>query len=200
MTSPCSKSTSIFGFGFEPDSRAPSFKGPVALPVVDTDGRFSFDLAVTRGTPVLLDPTVATGYDYRIGEGDPLFASVTLPDLGAFGYALYPWDGVQWVFDTELAASTTFDFDGPGVDRFRIAGIPPGELLDPTDPTAFVTRVTFASDGRFTGTMTPPVASAQVPEPAVAALFGIGLVGWIAGGGRAFRLRRRPSAASRTAR
>ena len=179
-------------FSFSPSSRAPSFPGPVSLPVVDSNGRFSFNLAVVRGSPVLLDPAVATGYDYQVGAGDPLFASVELPDLGSFDYQLYLWNGSQWVFDTDLASLTPFDFAGNGVDRFRIAGIPLGELLDPGDPTAFETRVTFASDGRFTGTMTALVS--QAPEPATIALFAVGLLGSLSA------RRRRPAAASRSGR
>ncbi len=44
--------------------------------------------------------------------------------------------------------------------------IDPG--LDPTDATAFVTTLTFKSDGRFTGSQTPilaDVSSVPGPEP-----------------------------------
>jgi hypothetical protein len=61
-----------------------------------------------------------------------------------------------------------------GVDRFRILGIEMSAGLDPGNVTAFITGLTFVSEGSFTGTMTP--LTAQVPEPSVLALLGLGLI------------------------
>ena len=55
---------------------------------------------------------------------------------------------------TGLAAGTEYFFAGTGVARFRIDGIETAAGLNPSDPTAFVTTLTFAGSGRFTGTMT----------------------------------------------
>ena len=144
-------------FSFSPSATPTVFAAPVNLPRVDASGTFTFDLDVTGGTPVLLDPAVAVGYDFAIGAGNPRFASVKLPDLGDFDYTLYLWDGAQWVATAVLPPQAKFDFPAPGVERFRVLGIDPALALDPANVSAFVTEVTFASSGVFNGTMTPVV-------------------------------------------
>ncbi|MDB5848583.1 MAG: hypothetical protein JWP29_2335 [Rhodoferax sp.] len=148
----------------------------VVLPSVGPDGIFKFDVKVAQGQTIALDPVVAIGYDYQIGAGDPLFASVSLPSIGDGLYDLYLFDGLNYVFKQVLQAGQQFFFGGTGVDRFRIMGIEAGAGLDPADATAFITNVTFAGDGRFTGTMTPiTLAVADVPEPGALALMFAGL-------------------------
>ena len=156
----------------------------VFLPSVGPDGRFKFDVAVQLGQSIAIDPEVAVGYDYAIGEGDPLFRSVKLPSFGDGLYGLSLWDGTAYSFQTSLAAGTEYFFAGTGVARFRIDGIETAAGLNPSDPTAFVTTLTFAGSGRFTGTMTP-ITVTVVPEPASLALWAAGLL--FVGG----RLRRR---------
>ena len=87
------------------------------------------------------------------------------------------WNGSAWVFDTTLAGGQLFNFAGSGVDRFEVLGINPG--VDPNNPVAFVTALTFEGAGNFTGTMTPVTA---VPEPATWAmmLFGFAGIGFMA--------------------
>ncbi|MBD2623755.1 hypothetical protein B1L04_28855 [Microcystis aeruginosa KW] len=50
-----------------------------------------------------------------------------------------------------LVAGTTFDLlsvnAGLGFSNFRVSGIDPAEMLDPTNPTAFVTGITFTAPG-----------------------------------------------------
>lgn len=162
-------------FNFQPQANAVQFSAPVNLPVEVNPGRFTFDMDVEEGVPYLIDPIIAIGYDFAIGAGNPLFASILFPDLGNFLYEIYLWNGFDWVFDDFVAALTRFDFDGGGVDRFRVLGIDPSLGLDPNDPTAFVTEVTFAGTGRFTGSMT--AITAQLPEPSSVLLVGLGILG-----------------------
>jgi len=147
----------------------------VFLPSVGPNGEFKFDIKVEAGEKIPLDPIVAVGYDYQIGAGDPLFASVELPDIGDGLFDLYLFIGGEWLFEKELATGEEFFFAGAGVDRFRILGIEPDAGVSPSDPTAFITNVTFAGDGRFTGTMTAITAS--VPEPVTLTMIALGLIG-----------------------
>lgn len=77
-----------------------------------------------------------------------------------------------------------FSFDGR-VDRFRILGIE-SLGLDPADPVALATGLTFTGEGPFTVTMTPITESA--PEPGTLALISIALAG-VGLGGKARRER-----------
>lgn len=128
------------------------------------------------------DPLVAIGYDYQIGDQDPFFHSFILPEIGDDLFALHLWNGTEYAYEEDVMASEEY-FLGDDVDRFRILGIEAGAALDPLDPTAFVTGLSFDKDGQFTGTMKPIVAN--VPLPAGILLLGGAL------GGLAFSRRRR---------
>lgn len=145
----------------------------VFLPSVGPNGVFKFDVKVEDGKPILIDPLVAIGYDYQIGDGNPNFASVTLPDIGDGFFDLYLWDGNDWAFSMILEQGIQHTFGSDGVDRFRILGIETSAGIDPSDTTAFITELSFTGDGRFTGTMTP--ITAEVPEPSTLALLGLSL-------------------------
>jgi hypothetical protein len=161
----------------------------VYLPSAGTDGRFKFDVAVLQGQSIAIDPELAVGYDYAIGSGDPQFRSVKLPDVGDGHYDLWLWNGDSFSLQSDLDAGTEYFFDGLGVDRFRITGIETTAGLNPSDPTAFVTTLSFAGNGRFTGTMTALTVTV-VPEPSRVALT-------LAGGLLlALRLRRWPARGS----
>jgi hypothetical protein len=132
---------------------------PVFLPTLDESGVYLFDFDVTKAVPVVLDPLVAIGYEYAIGEGDPRFATVELPLVGdgVFDLVLFDSTGAE-LPAIQLPADVPFDFtlvDPLGVDRFVVLGIEESALLDPGDTTAFMTTVSFMGDGRFTGSMTP---------------------------------------------
>ena len=139
---------------------APNTPPNVFLPTVSTGPNqipvYSFHVTVVEGQTIFIDPVVAIGYDYAIGTGDPNFASVTLPTgIGDNSFDLYLFDGTNWVFKSHITGGNTYTFDPGGVDRFRILGIEPSAGLDPQNPTAFITGLTFVSSGEFTGTMTP---------------------------------------------
>jgi hypothetical protein len=111
---------------------------------------------------------------------------------------LWRLDGADWVLvKSHLATGETFDFvsDGGiagGVSAFEVRGIETSAAVSPFDVTAFVTGLTFVSEGRFTGTMQAIATEvASVPEPGTLAL-------WLAGLGMAGALaRRRACAAAR---
>lgn len=138
-----------------------------------------------NGVPLYFDPDVATGFDYSLDEGDPLFASVTVPEPLPNGDASFTLlVGEQSV---PLAAGEQVDLtliDPLGVEAFSIYGIDPGEALDPEDAT-FVTGITFMEERAATVTMT-----AVVPEPGAAAL-GAAVLGVLATLSRRSRIGRR---------
>jgi len=148
---------------------------------------FEFDVGVEAGTLVFTGPEIAIGYDYAIGAGDPGFRSVLLPQAGDDPFDLFLFDPAGNPFDTgsDLLAGVELDFlagiagfsiDAAGLERFGTRGIEASAMLDAQDPTAFVTGLTFVDDGRFTGTMTPVVASA-LPETGTLVLLASGLLG-----------------------
>jgi len=178
-------------FDFHPNAVS-QFSGPVQVPVssVNSVGQtvYSFNIDVSHGQSVNLDPAVALGYIFAVGDGNPNFASVKLPDLGmSHPYGLYLWNGSSYQFAQDLIANTLFTFAQGGVSRFEILGIDPNLGLDPNNSTAFVTQVTFTANGPFTGTMT---AITAVPEPSTWAMLilGFGGLGFIS-----YRRRSKPS-------
>jgi len=148
---------------------------PVYLPSVDEEGVFHFNIDVVNGEVVFIDPVVAIGYDYAVGFGDPLFASFILPEIGDDIFELHLFDILldEFYFEDFVYAGFEYVFD-TAVSMFRILGIETGAALDPSDPTAFITGLTFDGSGSFTGTMT--AITKTVPEPGSIALFALGLM------------------------
>jgi len=121
------------------------------LPIINPEnpGDYSFEFAITDNDPIFIDPDVAIGYDYIVNSG-PIFTSVLLPEnIGDNLFDLWLWDlSINDWFNTgtTLTGGLWHDF-GQATDRFRILGIEIDGMLDPTDPTAFVTGLTFDSLG-----------------------------------------------------
>jgi hypothetical protein len=157
----------------------PTGTPPVNLPTVTRVGNqilYTFNMIVQPGVTYSIDPLVATGYIYQIGSGNPKFASVDLPNIGnPTPYDLFLWNGTSFVFDTTLGAGTVFDFANSGVSEFEVLGIDPNLGINPTNPTSFITGLTFEGAGSFTGTMTPITTS--VPEPSTWAMMLLGFAG-----------------------
>jgi len=125
--------------------------------------------------PIFFDPIVSVGYDYSV-TGGPLFASVLIPSALPQGDSNFTLE-LPGFGDYPLVAGTTFNLLGVnplGFSDFRISDIDPAEMLDPTNPTAFVTGLTFTAPGTVTVTQNPITVS--VPEPSN--LLGLGLLGF----------------------
>jgi hypothetical protein len=125
------------------------------LPQIGANGNFNFNItSVPANTTILIDPPVATGYDYSIGPNDPNFASVTLPQTGGGNFTVTYSLGGQTT-SSSVGAGTPFNFPSGGVRSFTVTGIDPNASVDPTNGGAFVTGVSLVSNGTFTGTMIP---------------------------------------------
>ncbi|MFN5516211.1 MAG: PEP-CTERM sorting domain-containing protein [Cyanobacteriota bacterium] len=139
-----------------------------------TDG-FDFpDISIfNTDQTVWIDPEVAVGYNYFV-EGGPLFASVTLPaNIGNGEYNLLLDDGVGGACDNfvtpggTITGGSAFSF-ASAVPCFSITGIEVEAALDPLDPTAFVTGLTFDSVGVVSLQQIPIVQNVgpqPIPEP-----------------------------------
>jgi hypothetical protein len=160
---------------------------PSTTPVSTTSGLFagpvySFNVASVGSSSVTyIDPVLATGYVYNIGATDPNFRSVNaVTPVGNGIYSLLAWNGMSFVPEGTIQAGIPFDFTTHGfvngVTEFEITGLNPG--VNPTDIAAFVTGLTFMSDGSFTGTMQAiNTINTAVPEPSTWAMMLIGFAG-----------------------
>jgi hypothetical protein len=172
------RSTSYFNF-------TPLGAGEVPAAFLPTivNGIYNFNITnIGPETVTYIDPVVAVGYDYKTGDGNPNFASVLLPTgIGDNLFDLFFWDGASW-YDSgvDLVGGTRFFFLTGGVNQFSVRGIETGAALDPNDSTAFITGLTWVSNGNFTGTMTPITVDVPevvpVPHAAALLLFGIFLL------------------------
>ncbi|MGI9456035.1 MAG: hypothetical protein ACR2NU_05700, partial [Aeoliella sp.] len=113
-------------------------------------------------TPVFIDPEVALGYEYSVGTGEPQFTGVLLPsDIGDGVYdILVPNSGGGTDRVAGVLGGDLYEFSAP-VPNFRVVGIEADANLDPTDPTAFVTGLTFDN----MGTANVLMRAITVPEP-----------------------------------
>lgn len=153
---------------------------PANTPSSSHNGAYSFDISGVNGTVTYLGPMVAAAYQYQTGTGNPNFASVVLPiGLDASNsYALSLCNGTSL---GTIAGGQTYSFASGGVSCFEVSGV---TGVTPEDTNAFVTGLTFAGSGSFTGTVDPFSGSTSggggstgVPEPGTLALFGLGFLG-----------------------
>ena len=135
---------------------------PAAMPTGTTSGgAYTFSVAVVPGTPIFIDPPVAVGYDYATGKGNPKIAAVRLPiGIGNNFYRVKSRG-----FKATVAGGDLLDFRAhgfpDGVTDFTVSCIEVEAMLDPANPQAFPTELTFMSAGMFTGTMKPLVKKAE---------------------------------------
>jgi hypothetical protein len=170
--------STVFNWGI--DSLPGTLPNPI-LPVDIDPGDFGFDI-VTTETNRFYDPIIATGYDYV--ATDIPFASVLIPEALPNGDSEF-----QLLVGSEtidLVAGETFDLttlDSDGIFEFGIRGIDTTEMLDPNDPTAFITGLSFTQGGEVSSFRMTAVTTGSnvVPEPssvmAWSMLMGLGLLG-----------------------
>jgi len=153
------------------------------LPVIIEDG-FQFDFNITEpDRPFFIDPDVAVGYNYIVDSG-PNMTSVLLPTgIGDGFYELWSDSSGGNCTDfvssgTTLTGGTTFNFASP-LRCFSVRGIETSAGLDPTNPLAFVTGLTFESAGLVSMRQIPITVfvTTQVPEPTTSAFIYAGLMG-----------------------
>jgi hypothetical protein len=189
------RSSSFFDFRLPPSGAPPEIVLPTVTPAPSPGVGPTYNFTVRSiqpGEAIFIDPAVAIGYKYAIGAGDPNFASVVLPAVGNNIFTLnYLHGGVPIL--QQILANAQFFFPSGGVSAFDVTGIEASAMLDPNDVTAFITGLTFAGAGDFTGTMVPLITDVPlepIPEPATLLLFATTAAGF----GFVARRRRPPAA------
>jgi hypothetical protein len=106
---------------------------PVYVPTIAANGAYQFDIGVTTGQVYPIDPSIATGFDYEIGVGNPNFATVLLPAVQRNDPYTITWDNGQET--AEVLGGDLFNFlstDPLGVSAFTVTGIDPADGIDPS--------------------------------------------------------------------
>ncbi len=133
---------------------------PIFPTTVGADG-FGFEV-ITSDTVQFYDPEYATGYDFS--TDDTPFASVLIPNALPGGDASF--EVVIGGTAYALTAGEPFDFTSisvGGVLSFGIRGIDLSEELDPADPMAFVTGLSFVQSGLLSSFLMSPVTAFTPP-------------------------------------
>jgi hypothetical protein len=133
------------------------------------DNSFVFNFPVQPSRTFFIDPEIAIGYDYAV-SGGPLFASVTAP-TGINASDIF--DLVFGATNLPITGGVEYSFGTPQ-SSFRIQGIDLAANLDPTNPTAFVTGVSFDSSGTVNVTQTPITFNTSASVPGPISILGVG--------------------------
>lgn len=157
-------------------------RSPLFPNFIKEDG-WQFDFDAQSGQLVFVDPLIAVGYDYVVNSG-PNFQSALFPSVegDTDGYNVFGFNPQTNVYDISLghvSPGEVFSFSAGGVGRFALRDIDITAGLDPEDPLAFPTGLTFAEAGTVS-MMQSPIA--VIPEPEIYALFlaGLGLLEFMA--------------------
>jgi hypothetical protein len=87
----------------------------IQLPMIDASGVYHFNVgSVGPGLATFIDPTLAIGYIYDIGQGDPDFASVILPDIGA-AISIFPISSMAACFRPSSVPESNISFPPAGL-------------------------------------------------------------------------------------
>jgi hypothetical protein len=150
----------LWQFNFTADSSPGDTPENPLMPVI-VDNSFEFTFPVQPDRTFFIDPEIAIGYDYAV-SGGPLFASVTAP-TGINASNIF--DLVFGTTNVSIIGGLEYNFSTPQ-SNFRIQGIDLAANLDPTNPLAFVTGVSFNSSGTVNVTQTPiTFNTSSVPGP-----------------------------------
>jgi hypothetical protein len=156
----------------------PSPGSSEVLPLLPEDNEppFIFDIDPPDSDEfVWVDPEIAIGYEFEVLAGS-FFAGVRMPTNAVVpqsgDYEILVFDGAEFLPAVQLGAGEEYSFGSGGVSRFRVTGIDPSLGLDPTDPLAFPTGLSFVSRVPTSVSMTPLV----VPEPSAFLLMLVSLL------------------------
>lgn len=155
-----------------------SAESPLLPSDLGSGGEFVFEFVATPGTPVFIDPFIAVGYDYALTTPGNAFDSLILPNVGDGVFTVSGLDGMGGAFSDIVNAGVPYSF-AAGVTAFSVTDIEVSAGLDPSDPSAFVTGLTFVNPGAVSVSQTPVsvFVSAPIPEPSTYALMALGLLG-----------------------
>lgn len=139
-----------------------------------SDGTFRFtNVQVVDGEIIYIDPEIAIGYDFTSSVLN--FGSVTLPALPMDTMFTISFDDGTGTITENVLSNNEFlftDFVAAGVSSFTVNGIDVSEMIDPTNPLAFTTAVSFLGSG--TTDVTQTAITINVPAPSALALFALG--------------------------